>query len=104
MKKLKIILLNQYIGAIAIGYLFARGVEVFFGSFMPAFNGALTQFLTGTDLGKSYWSDTVRGSMISNLILTGVHLFVAYTLALWLYSKPVDDAESEIAEAPASGQ
>ena len=103
MNKLKIILLNQYIGAIAIGYLFARGIEVFFGAFMPAFNTVLTQLLTGTDLGKNYWTTTVRGQMISNLVLTSVYFLIAYTLALWLYSKPVDDAP-ETVEAPASGQ
>jgi hypothetical protein len=37
MKKLKIILLNQYIGAIAIGYLVARGIEACVAAFMPAF-------------------------------------------------------------------
>jgi hypothetical protein len=30
-QQLKTFLLNQYIGAIAIGYLFARGTEAFLG-------------------------------------------------------------------------
>jgi hypothetical protein len=45
MKKLKIILRNPYIGAIAIGYLVARGIEACVGAFMPAFNALLTNVL-----------------------------------------------------------
>lgn len=92
--RLKTILLNQYIGAIAIGYLVARGIEIFLGAFMPAFNAVLSQWLTGTDMGKQYWNETVRGSMIPNLFLTTLHLLIAYGLALWLYDQPVEDTES----------
>jgi len=95
MKKLKIMLLNQYIGAIATGYLVARGFEAFLGAFMPAFNTLLTKFLTGTDLGSSFWNETIRGTMISNLVLSGSYFLVAYIFALWLYTKPVEDAEPE---------
>jgi len=91
MKRLKIILLNQYIGAIAIGYLVGRGIEVFMGAFMPTFNALLGELLTGNTPERSYWNGVVRGSMLSNLFLTGFYLLIAYTLALWLYGKPVDD-------------
>jgi fructose-specific phosphotransferase system IIC component len=99
MKKLKIILLNQYIGAIAIGYLVARGIEMCVGAFMPAFNALLTEFLTGNAPERSYWTGVVRGSMISNLVLTGVYFLIAYLFALWLYAKPVEDSEPEAVDA-----
>jgi hypothetical protein len=70
MKKLKTILLNHYIGAIAIGYLVARGIEACVGAFMPAINALLTKFLTGNAPERSYWTGVVSGSMISNLVLT----------------------------------
>jgi len=95
MKRLKIILLNQYIGAIAIGYLVGRGIEVFMGAFMPAFNASLTELLTGNAPERNYWNGVVRGSMVSNLFLSGFYLVVAYALALWLYGKPVDDNQQE---------
>ena len=87
-QQLKVILLNQYIGAIAIGYLIARGIEAFVGAFMPTFNTALTQFLTGEST-KSY-SKVLQGTLISNLVLTGLYFAIAYFLALWLYAKPTE--------------
>jgi hypothetical protein len=99
MKKLKIILLKQYIGAIAIGYLVARGIEACVGAFMPAFNALLTKFLTGNAPERSYWTGVVRGSMISNLVLTGLYLVSAYLFAVWLYTKPVEDSEPEAPDA-----
>ena len=96
MKKLKIILLNQYIGAIATGYLVGRGLEAFLGAFMPAFNTLLTKFLTGTDPGRSFWNEAIRGTMISNLVLSGAYFLLAYVFALWLYDKPVENVEPEM--------
>ena len=65
MKKLKIILLNQYIGAIAIGYLVARGIEACVGAFMPAFNALLTKFLTGNAPERSYWTKFGSNGVVS---------------------------------------
>jgi hypothetical protein len=96
--RLKIILLNQYIGAIAIGFLVARAIEVFVGAFMPAFNALITQWLTGTDMGKQYWSETVRGSMISNLVITVLFLLIAYAFASWLYGKPAVESTAGMDE------
>jgi riboflavin transporter FmnP len=93
-QRLKTILLNQLVGAIAIGYLIARGIEAFIGAFMPAFNALLTQWLTGTNL-KYDSRDMVRASMISNLVLTSLYLLIAYVFALWLYAKPVEGTDSE---------
>jgi hypothetical protein len=94
-ERLKILLLNQYIGAIAIGYLVGRGIEVFIGAFMPAFNNVLTQWLTGTSR-NDYWV-VARGSMISNLVLAGLYFVIAFLFALWLYEKPVLETEPEVA-------
>jgi glycerol uptake facilitator-like aquaporin len=91
MSQLRTMLLNQYIGAIAIGLLVARCFETFVGAFMPAFNAILTQFLTGTSMGKDYWKGTVRGSMISNIVLTAIFLLIAYLLSSWLYTKPEEE-------------
>lgn len=87
MTRLKAVLLNQYIGAIATGYLLARGVEAFWGCLMPAFNAFVTQMLTGTSLGRDYWSSTVRAAMVSNITLAGLYLLSAYLLATWLYAR-----------------
>ncbi|HXZ39863.1 MAG TPA: hypothetical protein VEG68_03920 [Terriglobales bacterium] len=86
MSQLRAVMLNQYIGAIAIALLVARSIETFVGAFMPAFNALLTQLLTGASMGKDYWSGTVRGSMISNIVLTGIFLLIAYLLSSWLYA------------------
>ena len=93
MKQLRVILLNQYIGAIAVGYLIARGIEAFLGAFMPTFNTVLTQFLIGEST-KSY-SKVLQGTLISNLVLTGLYFAIAYFLALWLYAKPPEISEDE---------
>jgi hypothetical protein len=93
MKQLRVILLNQYIGAIAIGYLFGRGVEAFLAGFMPTFNTALTQFLTGENT-KSYVK-VLQGTLISNLVLAGLYFVIAYFLALWLYAKPPEISPDE---------
>lgn len=92
--QLKILLINQYIGAIAVGYLVARGIEAFIGAFMPTFNMVLTEFLSGASVARDYRT-TVRGSMISNLVLTASYLLIAYIFALWLYVKPIEETKSE---------
>ncbi len=95
MKKLRFVLLNQYIGAIAIGLLIARSVDVFLGALMPAFNTLLTQLLTGTSMGQDYWNGAVRGAMISNVVLTGIYLLIAYLFSSWLYTKPAEPAGAD---------
>jgi hypothetical protein len=92
-QQLKVILLNQYIGAIAIGYLIARAIEAFLGAFMPTFNTVLTQFLTGEST-KSY-AKVLQGTLISNLVLASLYFGIAYFLALWLYAKRPEISEDE---------
>jgi len=91
-QELKLILLNQYIGAIAIGYLIARGFEAFFAAFMPAINSTLRQFLSGA---REVNDITLKEYLFSNLVLTAFYFFAAYLLALWLYSKSSDAHEPE---------
>ena len=84
------ILRNQYIGAIAIGYLIGRGFEAFFASFMPAFNTMLTEVMRGREFVEDPWV-AARVSLISNLFLTGFYFVFAFLLASWLYWKPIAD-------------
>lgn len=99
MKKLKIILLNQYIGAIAIGYLVARGIEACVAAFMPAFNALLTKFLTGQRTRKKLLDG--RGSRINDFEFgsNGVVSCKRVPIAVWLYTKPVEDSEPEAPDA-----
>lgn len=90
MRQLKTILLNQYIGAIAIGYMIGRGVEASLAAFMPTFNAILTQALRG----QPFVEDpllTARVSLISNLFLAGLYFLIAFLAVSWLYAKPVSD-------------
>ncbi len=91
-QQLKVILLNQYIGAIAIGYLIARGFEAFFAAFMPAINSMLRQVFSGN---RELRDTTIQLYFISNVTLTAFYFLVAYLLALWLYSKPSEGTEAE---------
>jgi uncharacterized membrane protein len=91
MHQLKTILLNQYIGAIAIGYLFGRGTEAFLGGLMPTVDELLTEIMTRHRfVGSSAWSQA-RISLISNIFLSGLYYAFAYFVASWLYSKPNTD-------------
>ena len=96
-EQLKTILLNQYIGAIAIGYLVGRGIEAVVGGFMPGINAALTTILTGGSAGKDYWTGVVRGSLLSNLILSAFYFGISFLFASWLYSIPPSDSENNLA-------
>jgi hypothetical protein len=87
MQQVRTILLNQYIGAIAIGYLIGRGFEAFFASFIPAFNTILTEVLRGREFVGDPWI-AARVSLVSNLVLTGFYFVFAFLLASWLYGKP----------------
>jgi hypothetical protein len=93
MRQFKAILLNQYIGAIAIGYIAGRGVEAILSAIMPTMNVMLTETLSNRRVVEDLWS-TARLSLVSNLILGGMYFFVAYLLGLWLYSKPEESASS----------
>ena len=93
MKRVRELLGKHYIGAIAVGYLVARGVEAFFGAFMPTFNSLLTEALTGTKVERTYWQSNVRGMMISNLVLTAAYFTVAFLMGSWLYEERVEVEE-----------
>ena len=86
MTRVKTILLNQYVGAIAIGFIVGRGIEAFVAAFMTPFNAVLTEALGGK-LGEDSLAAT-RTSLISNLVLAGLFFLVAFLLASWLYAKP----------------
>ncbi len=86
MQQIRTILLNQYIGAIAIGYLIGRGFETLFGSFMPAFNTKLVLVLGSGTYGEDLWTNA-RVAFISNLVLASIYFFTALLLALWLYGE-----------------
>jgi hypothetical protein len=90
MQHLRTILLNQYIGAIAIGYLIGRGIEAFLAAFMPIFNVFLTQAVRGRSLVEDPFV-AVRVSLISNLLLAGLYFLIAFLVASWLYAKPISD-------------
>jgi quinol-cytochrome oxidoreductase complex cytochrome b subunit len=96
-QELRVILLNQYIGAIAIGYLIGRGFEAFFAAFMPVINSGLRQLLSGS---REIHDVTLRQYFLSNVILTGFYFLAAYLLALWLYSKPAETAETVPRDGP----
>jgi hypothetical protein len=90
--QIKTILLNQYIGAIAIGYLVGRGFEAFFAGIMPALNTMLTEAFRGrTYIGQEPWI-VARVSLVSNLLLTGLYFAAAFFMASWLYA----DTKQEI--------
>jgi hypothetical protein len=86
MTQVKTILLNQYVGAIAIGFIVGRGIEAFVAAFMAPINAVLTEILGGK-LGEDSVVAT-RASLISNLVLAGLFFLVAFLLASWLYAKP----------------
>lgn len=101
MRQVRTILLNQYIGAIAIAYLIGRGFEAFFASFMPAFNTMLTEVLRGREFVEDRWV-AARVSLVSNLVLTGLYFVFAFLLASWLYGKPIAEGNDGLATAHSS--
>jgi hypothetical protein len=90
-QKVRTILLNQYIGAIAIGYIVGRGIEALLAAFMPTFNALLTDALRGRALVEDPFAGA-RLSLISNLFLAGLYFLIAFLLGSWLYAKPVSDS------------
>jgi len=98
-QELKVILVNQYIGAIAIGYLIGRGFEAFFSAFMPAINSMLRQVLSGN---RELRDTTIQLYLVSNVLLTAFYFLAAYLLALWLYSKPSEATKVEPIDNSAS--
>ena len=94
MERLKAILVKQYIGAIATGYIVGRGVESGFAGIMPAVNLILAEALGNPRQSETIWSN-VLFSFFSNFLLAGMYFLVACIFALWLYSDRVKGAGSK---------
>jgi hypothetical protein len=92
-QQIKTILLNQYIGAIAIGYVIGRGIEAFLSAFMPTFNAILTEAVRGRPFVEDPFVGA-RVALISNLFMAGLYFFIAFLLGSWLYAKPASDDAS----------
>ena len=99
MQQIRRLLLTQYIGAIAIGYLLGRGTEAFFAAFMPILNTILAGAFRDREFMRDPWP-AVRVSLIANLALTFLYYFFAYVFASWLYPGSVAPAQTSESRDP----
>src|SRR5271157_160672 len=102
MKRIREILLTQYIGAITIGFIFAQ---------------AAIQFINELTLtaGRYWTAEETQGSVMgatrsfpwANFIVSmtsvALHLLVGFLLIRWLYSDEKTQSSSQEVEAPSVG-
>jgi hypothetical protein len=88
---MKTALVKSYVGAIALGYLFAQGVLYFIGIFIDP----VTRWLTERQALKTYSNFTSSKPpdfpfqvAISELVYCVFSLLIAYGLLRWLYYPP----------------
>jgi hypothetical protein len=96
LRKLRLALVESYVGAIALGMLFAQGI----GHFASIFSSPIGQWVslrTYRGFGIGMRSDAPVtfsvGPAVPELIRTVVYFAVGYALLRWLYYKPVEIPE-----------
>lgn len=97
MQSLHKLLRSHYIGAIATGYLLARGVEALIGAFMPALNAVISKAVVGST--APGLEKALQASFVSNTLLAAVYFATAYLLGTWVYRER--DRQPQELEAPA---
>ncbi len=93
MKRIREVLLTQYIGAIAIGLIMAQAVIVFIGGLM----NAVATYWAMLQSGRSVFSGN-PGFPWTNIALSSVssalHFGVAIVFVRWLYGGPKVESDS----------
>jgi len=96
LRKLKSALVESYVGAIALGMLFAQGL----GHFASVFSSPIAQWISlrtyrGIGVGMRNDAPVIFsvGPAVPELIRTVVYFVVGYAALRWLYFKPVEISE-----------
>ncbi len=104
LKKLRAVLVQSYVGAIGLGWLFAQGILHFTGIFSSPFASWLTrQRYRGLIEERGYPTDLSLKDSLPEALKSALILIVAYLLLRWLYYKPLPDAIPS-SDAPAESQ
>jgi hypothetical protein len=101
LKRLKKALVESYVGAIALGWIFAQGILHFANIFASPFAGWGTR---GEYRGLSNSMNLPSGFLfrdaLPELVRSFFVLLLGYILLRWLYSKPPGTPEPESAPNP----
>ena len=99
LSRLKRVLVESFVGAIALGYLFAQGLLHVAGMFAAPFASSIArqQFQS---LEAPLTTGLLLRDAVPELIRAASTLLIAYVLLRWLYYKPLDKAAAQDAPAP----
>ena len=94
-KRLKKVLVESYIGAIALGWLFAQGIQHFAYTFSAPITGWLMRreyggLITHTNLQTGFSLQDALPEVVKCLSV----LLIGYFLLRWLYFKPFEQQAS----------
>lgn len=102
-KRLKAALVTSYVGAIALGWIFAQGILHFAAIFSAPFAG---WFMRRELLGMMNRANTMRGFSLQDalpeLVKSVSILLVGYFLLRWLYVTPLDEEEMQLGASQTS--
>ncbi len=95
-KSLKAVLVNSFVGAIALGYLFAQGVLHFAYAFSAPVAGWLTrrEYHGLTDRAVVSTTFSLQDAL-PELVRSFSLLLIVYMLLRWLYFKPIESQTSK---------
>jgi len=101
LRRLKKSLVDSFVGAIALGWLFAQGILHFAYIFSAPIAGWLSrreyhQMADHPTLSTSFSLQDALPELVRSFSL----LLVAYLLLRWLYYQPPDPAESQAEQSP----
>jgi hypothetical protein len=95
-KRLKKVLVESYVGAIALGWVFAEGVSRFTNIFtQPISNWLARSEFRGIPQNSASSSGILLRDAAPGLVGAIVILFVWYLLMRWLYFKPFEKESAE---------
>jgi hypothetical protein len=101
--QLKTALVDSFVGAIAVGWLFAQGIVSFCGIFtVPLqfwFQMQNRQYMSGMTFSPSFPVDMAIPSLLTALLL----LVVAFVLLRWLYYPAAIEPDCEESSEPEQG-
>src|ERR1700752_3082104 len=102
MRKLRDILLTQYIGAITIGLVLAQAIFGFVNAFVQAVATYIAIQKSRSVLGNTptfSWAN-----FITSMITVLLYVIISLPLIRWLYSGPTPESGDEASESPGAGE
>jgi hypothetical protein len=90
LKRLKKAFVESFVGAIALGWLFAQGILHFANSFAAPFAGWITRWeYRGLSNSATLPSGFLFRDALPELVRSFLELLMGYVLLRWLYFKPL---------------